>query len=200
MKKIALTGGIGTGKSFIAGIMRTMGVPVYFSDVMARRLMETDDMLSAALKREVSPDLYGPDGRLDRKLLASMLFSNDDVRRKVESLVHPAVVRDYQKWNERYADWKFTVFESAILFESGLDGLFDMVIGVSAPLELRIERCLMRDGETRESVERRMAAQMPQDRLVSLCDFMIENDGSENLHDRLVEIFENLIETGSENV
>ncbi|MCQ2084248.1 MAG: dephospho-CoA kinase [Bacteroidaceae bacterium] len=192
MKKVAITGGIGSGKSFVAGIMRTMGVPVYFSDIMARRLMESDAELVAALKRELSDDIYDAEGKLDRKRLASMLFSSEDIRKKVESLVHPAVVRDYLKWNERYADWRFTVFESAILFESGLNEMFDVIIGVQAPLELRIQRCLMRDGETREKVERRMAAQMPQERLSELCDAMIVNDGAINIHERLLEIFENI--------
>lgn len=192
MKKVAITGGIGSGKSFVAGIMRTMGVPVYFSDIMARRLMESDAELVAALKRELSDDIYDAEGKLDRKRLASMLFSSEDIRKKVELLVHPAVVRDYLKWNERYADWRFTVFESAILFESGLNEMFDVIIGVQAPLELRIQRCLMRDGETREKVERRMAAQMPQERLSELCDAMIVNDGAINIHERLLEIFENI--------
>lgn len=154
--------------------------------------MESDAELVAALKRELSDDIYDAEGKLDRKRLASMLFSSEDIRKKVESLVHPAVVRDYLKWNERYADWRFTVFESAILFESGLNEMFDVIIGVQAPLELRIQRCLMRDGETREKVERRMAAQMPQERLSELCDAMIVNDGAINIHERLLEIFENI--------
>lgn len=192
MKKIALTGGIGTGKSFVAGIMKAMGVPVYFSDVMARRLMESDAELVDALKRDISPAIYDSDGKLDRKILASMIFSDSDVRRKVESLVHPAVVCDYLRWNEGCADCKYTVFESAILFESGLADKFDVIIGVSAPLELRIQRCMMRDGETCESVERRIAAQMPQEKLPEMCDFMIVNDGSMNLHDRITDILESV--------
>lgn len=192
MKTIALTGGIGTGKSFVAGIMKTMGVPVYFSDVMARCLMESDAELTGALKRDISPEIYDSNGKLDRKILASMIFSNPGIRRKVESLVHPAVVHDYLKWNEGYADCKYTVFESAILFESGLADKFDVIVGVSAPLELRIQRCMMRDGETRESVERRMAAQMPPEKLSELCDFMIVNDGSVNLHDRITDILESV--------
>lgn len=192
MKKYAITGGIGTGKSFLSGIMRTMGVPVYFSDIMAKRLMESDAELVGGLKREISPELYDLNGKLKKGLLSSMVFSDEEIRHKVESLVHPAVMRDYSKWNERYEDWSFTMFESAILFESGLADQFDMIIGVQAPLELRIQRCMMRDSETRENVERRIAAQMPQEKLSELCDFIVVNDGSVNLHDRLLEIFESV--------
>ncbi len=192
MKKLALTGGIGAGKSFVAGIMRLMGIPVYVSDIMAKRLMETDPELVDSLKREISADIYDANGRLDRKRLATMVFSDEQIRRKVESLVHPAVIRDYQRWTEQHADSRFTAFESAILFEAGINSLFDVTICVCAPMDMRIRRCMMRDGETQQNIEKRIAAQMPQDKLAALCNYTIVNDGKVNLQDRLIEILESV--------
>ena len=115
--KLAITGGIGSGKSVVAHMMSIMGIPVYDCDKRAKELMVSDPLIVRELKRMMGEECYMPDGSLNRKLLASRIFTDDDNIKRVNAIVHPAVKRDFQQWAERQ-DVDLVAVESAILYES----------------------------------------------------------------------------------
>jgi dephospho-CoA kinase len=159
---IALTGGIGCGKSLVSRLLRMNHYAVYDCDREARRLMEHDAELCARLVALFGPETYDADGRLNRPHLAARIFGDEAALRAMNAAVHPCVERDLLRWRgEQPARLAF--FESAILFECGFDRLADEVWCVSAPRELRIERTIIRDHTTRAAVEARMESQWPQE-------------------------------------
>ena len=187
MIKIGITGGIGCGKSYVAAIMAARGIPVYDSDSNAKRLMSSDAGLRDRLKFLAGDNVYNSDGKLNRGLLASYIFADETCRHNVESAVHPAVKNDFLRWADSIDGYDFCLFESAILFESGFQECVDFSVTVDAPLELRIQRCMERDGVERETVLQRIASQMSQDEKVRLADYVIVND---NISDLSVQIDE----------
>ena len=182
--KVGLTGGIGSGKSYVAALLSLRGIPVYDSDSNARRIMSTDAETIRALTAIVGPDLYS-DGVLDRGMMARYIFGNKAHAREVESVVHPKVREDFREWAGKMEDAGICVLESAILFESGFDSEVDLTVAVYAPEELRIERCMMRDGSDRDSVLARIKSQSCQDEIRARCGFVILNDGSTGLDEQI---------------
>lgn len=181
MKTIGITGGIGTGKSFVCGIFRELGYAVYDSDSRAKALMVEHPGIRNGLVQAFGPEAYDAAGNLNRSFIAKAVFGNEAMLAKLNGLVHPAVARDTLKWQQQlqsssYAKL-FALKEAAILFESGANRGLDGVIVVTAPPEVRIARVMQRDGITREQVLKRMASQMPQEELVKHADFVIVNDG-----------------------
>lgn len=189
MVVLGITGGIGTGKSYVAAVMARRGIPVYDSDSRAKWLMQNDASLKLALAALVGDGLYGPDGVFDRRVMAGAVFGDPEMKGKVESLVHPAVGRDFETWAAGQNS-EFVLLESAILFESGFDRFVDAVIVVDAPLELRISRCMERDGVSRDAVIGRIDSQMPQQRKVELGNFVILNDGCSDLESQVDSILD----------
>ena len=166
---IALTGGIGTGKSVVSRLLRTMGYDVYDCDAAAKRLMADDAALRDALADAFGADTYRPDGSLDRARLAARIFGDAEALARMNALVHPAVRRDLLGWRLRHAvagsaeAGRPLFYESAILHESGFHRLADAVWCVSAPLDLRVRRAALRDGTSPERIRERIASQMPQE-------------------------------------
>lgn len=203
MKLIAITGGIGAGKSVLSMVLRTLGHSVYDCDSEAKRLMDTDKQLRHALSEEFGNDIYTPQGALDRMKLAQIIFGNDEARLKVNSVVHPAVKRDILKWAgkmEGKADFAFV--ETAILRESGLMSVCHATIHVTAPHELRVTRVMRRSGLTREQVEARIGAQSAHE-AASGCrqgtntsyakkTFVVTNDGKTSLLKQTFELLAQL--------
>lgn len=173
MYKVGVTGGIGSGKSTACRIFAELGVAVYDSDAEAKRLMCESGPLREAVRREFGDESY-VDGRPDRAYLASRIFADDDARRRLNSLVHPAVMSDFAAWAERQSG-DYVVLESAILFEAGLESHVDRTIAVMAPERLRLQRAMMRDGATEESVRRRMACQLSDDAMRARADWAMVN-------------------------
>lgn len=175
---IAITGGIGTGKSVVSRLLRTMGYDVYDCDAAAKRLMAHDAALRAALTEAFGADTYRPDGSLDRARLAERIFGDAEALARMNALVHPAVRRDLIGWRaERTAPQGRPIFyESAILHESGFYRLADAVWCVSAPLDLRIRRAALRDGVSPELVRARIERQMPQEEKERRSDSVLLND------------------------
>jgi dephospho-CoA kinase len=159
---IALTGGIGCGKSLVSRLLRMNHYAVYDCDREARRLMEHDPELCAQLVTLFGPETYEADGRLNRRHLADRIFGNESALAAMNAAVHPCVERDLMRWRTGQSG-RLIFFESAILFECGFDRLADEVWSVSAPRELRIERTVVRDHTTRVAVEARMESQWPQE-------------------------------------
>lgn len=183
---VALTGGIGSGKSVVAAYLRENGVPVYDSDSQAKKLYLDGGFLSRI--EEVLGCMLRPGGVFDRKLLAQKLFSSERDRLAVEALVHPAVLEDFNRWRDgfRSAVWRgyadlppFVVMESALVLEKPLfQGVFDAVVAVDAPLPVRIARVMGRDGTDSGSVCGRIAAQNID---LSRADAVIVNDSTEEV-------------------
>lgn len=168
MKRIGITGGIGTGKSYVCRQMAEKGIPVYDCDREAKRLEEEDPELRRAITALVGSEAYGADGHLNRSAVAAWLFSDERHLRAMNALVHPAVKRDFEAWCKKQTA-ETVVMESALLDEAGMRHLVDEVWEVRAPLETRIRRVMERDSCTREQVEARIRRQKecgPADRII----------------------------------
>lgn len=193
MLKVGLTGGIGSGKSTVARIFETIGIPVYYADDRAKRLMVEDPALIAGIKALFGEEAYLDDGTLNRAFIGQLAFSEPALLKKLEGLVHPAVFEDGNRWHKAQQNVPYTLKEAALLIESGNFKTLDKLITVTAPLELRIERVMLRDQVTRESVEARIRQQMPEEEKVRLSDYVIYNDGAHRLINQVWEIHQKLI-------
>lgn len=191
--RVGLTGGIGSGKSTVAQIFEVLGVPVSYADREAKRVMNEDPALRAAIIAHFGPEAYAG-GVLDRAWMASRVFSDPAHLEVLNSLVHPATVLDGDIWMRSLEGrTPYAIREAALIFESSAAGHLDFVIGVHAPLSLRIQRTIQRDGLTREQVLQRMRYQIDEEIKMRLCDAVVNNDGVQavlpqvlDLHDRLI--------------
>lgn len=186
-KLIAITGGIGCGKSVVSQLLRVMGYEVYDCDSRAKWVMTHDQRLRQQLIELFGEETYLPDGSLNKPHLSASIFGNNEALAKMNACVHPAVDRDLRKQYEVYKEitnYRLQItarpffFESAILFESGFDKLSvpDEVWTVSAPLELRISRAMQRDHATREQILHRISSQMSQEEKEIRANHVIWND------------------------
>lgn len=190
MIKVGLTGGIGSGKSTVAQAFALIGVSVYNCDVAARRLMESDGRIVSALKSRFGGGVYAPDGDLDRKRLASIIFNDKDELAFVNGVVHPVVADDFLRWADvrAAAGEPWVLCESAILHESGLAGLVDKVIVVHIPIDIRIQRAMERDNATREKVVERIANQAPDDDILKTADYLLSPDDKHLIMPQILDI------------
>ena len=196
MIKVGLTGGIGSGKSTVAKVFEVLGIPVYYADDAAKRLMNTDEILKEKIQLQFGNDVY-KDGKLNRKHLAEIVFNNPAKLQLLNALIHPATLKDAEKWMLRQST-AYLLKEAALIFESGAQEQLDYVIGVTAPAPLRIQRTMQRDSITREEVILRMDKQMDETIKIKLCDFVIKNDEQEMLLPQVLELHKKLL-TLSEN-
>ncbi|MBU3659450.1 MAG: dephospho-CoA kinase [Flavobacteriales bacterium] len=191
MKKIGITGGIGSGKSFIATIIERMGYPVYYSDVRSKELTNSHPIIRQGLIDLVGENVFFG-GELDKKVLATAIFSNDALRLKVNQLIHPNVRQDFEDWaNAQKSNLIFN--EAAILFETGAYRNFDATILVYAPEELRLQRVLKRDIITKEEVLARMNNQLKDEEKRKMTPFQILNDGESPLLIQIENILEQIV-------
>ncbi len=186
MIKVGLCGGIGSGKSTVCRLFSSLGIAVYIADDQAKRLMISSPELICAITDAFGAECY-VDGVLNRSYLAAQIFSDNAKREKLNSIVHPAVCRDFVSWAEAQ-DGKYVVVESAILFESGLDKVVDISVAVVVDSQTAIERAMARDGASRESIEARMAVQMTSDQLAARADYTIDNTTLEALKSQVVHL------------
>lgn len=174
---VILTGGIGSGKSVVAGMLRERGIPVYDSDSRTKALYDCEPTLVPALEEALGVGLRGADGRLDKSLLASVIFSSDDARTRLEQVVYPLVFKDFMAWKAEFPSAPFVVLESAvILSKMEFFPIEARVVLVKASREIRLRRTIERDGSTVDAAVARMSAQDPIDE--SLADAVIDNSGS----------------------
>lgn len=176
MIRLGITGGIGSGKSVVISLLRILGIPVYIADEESKRLTNTDIRIRESLIASFGKELYSDD-RLNKQLLASIIFNNQENLRLVNSIIHPVVLDDFMKWSVKYEQVPFVAMETAILFESSLNRYVDKVIVVTAPLEIRLKRATHRDGVKEEMIMKRITNQMPEEEKCKLADFVIYNDG-----------------------
>lgn len=191
--KIGLTGGIGSGKSTVAKVFESLQVPVFDADAASKRLYHTDKELMANLRKHFGEDIYTNDV-LNRPKLAAIVFSDEEKLKLLNSLVHPPTIRDAAEWFNRQKA-AYVIKEAALLFESGSVAGLDYVIGVSAPIHLRIKRVMDRDQVTRQAVQNRLSKQINETVKMRLCDFIITNNEQEmvlpqvlSLHQRLLKL------------
>lgn len=173
--KVGLTGGIGSGKSIITTIFKTLEIPIYDADSNAKRLMMQNNALRAKLVATFGENTF-TDEQLNTKYLAKIVFNNAKEIAKLNKLVHPAVGYDFIHWSYKYPHANYVIFEAAILFESGWDKHMDKSIVVDASEAIRISRVLKRDQTTREEVLKRIKNQWPTAKIKALADFIIQNN------------------------
>lgn len=186
MLKVGICGTIGSGKSTVCHIFEDMGIPVYFADDRAKVLMTSSIELMAKITEAFGKKCYN-DRTLDRRYLASQIFGDDSKRLLLNSIVHPAVCRDFVEWAESQKA-AYVIVESAILFESGLDKVIDKSIAVIVPQQLALERAAARDSADIEAIKARMAVQYSSEQLQSMADFVIENIYQNTLQEQVAKV------------
>ena len=180
MVRFGVTGGIGSGKSYVLRLLTERGIPVYDSDSEAKRLLLVDAGIREGLTGLLGHDVYLPDGELNKPLISAYLFASVQNAERINAIVHPRVKASFNRWaSEQKAP--IVALESAILFESGFEDVVDFVVTVCAPIEVRMHRVQERDGATEAQVRKRMAAQMDDEEKCKRSDFVILNDGNKPL-------------------
>jgi dephospho-CoA kinase len=175
--RIGLTGGIASGKSAVADAFARRGVPVVDTDVIAREVVEPGRPALAAVVAAFGAEVLGPDGRLDRRSLRRRVFSAPELRRRLESILHPAIRAEMQRQAGATAG-PYVVIAIPLLVENGLQSQVDRVLVVDCPPEVQLARLLARDGETPEGARAILAAQATRDERLAAADDVLVNDGS----------------------
>lgn len=186
MKRIGLTGGIGSGKTYVAQFFEKKGIPVYYSDNRAKQLMIANDEIRLKISSIFGSEGY-KNGQLNRSYLAQSIFSNHNLKEKLNNIVHPIVRKDFDNWCSQQSS-SILINEAAILFETGSYKSFDYTILVTAPLTLRIQRIIQRDNTTKKDVEKRIKNQWTDEKKQALASFVIRNDGITNIPKKVEEI------------
>jgi len=193
MKKIGITGGIGSGKTTVCHLFELLGIPIYYADDRAKWLMCHHPDLVLQLKQTFGESIYLPDGALNRTYLANLVFANPWQLQQLNQLVHPVVFEDAETWHYQQRNVPYTLKEAALLFESGSFRNLDRLITVYAPLSLRIQRVIQRDLVSQERVIERVKQQMPDAQKMELADFIITNNGHAPLIPQVLAIHKSLI-------
>jgi dephospho-CoA kinase len=185
--KIGVTGGIGSGKSTVCKIFRLFDIPVFEADRVANELINSNVEIRNELILLFGNNIYEPDNKLNRKMLADLIFNDESLLEKVNNLVHPAVRNEFVLWHQKQNS-KYVIHEAAILFESGFYKMMDFTILVSAPKELRIERVVKRNKIQPEMVESRINKQWNDEDKRKLASFELVNDNKHLLIPQILEI------------
>ena len=191
MVRIGLTGGIGSGKTTVAKIFELLGIPVYYADDAAKRIMNEDVELKTVIQKQFGKEAYDKGG-LNRAYLSAKVFTDPFQLEILNSLVHPATIRDAAKWMTRQKT-SYTIKEAALIFESGSAELLDYVIGIYAPSQLRTKRAMERDHLSYDEVKQRMDKQLDESMKMKLCDFVIYNDEQHLLIPQVLELHQKLL-------
>ena len=191
MKRIGITGGIGSGKTYVASVFQSLGIPIFNADIQAKKIMTSSGKLIKLVKEEFGNDIY-KDSDLNKEKLSSIVFSNSDKLQKLNSLVHPIVKEELNNWCEKQTS-PYVIKEAAILFESNSHIGLDAVICVSAPLELRMKRLLSRDNYSEKEIKKRIENQISQEEKEKLSDYIIVNDEKELLLPKIIKIHKELL-------
>lgn len=175
-KKIAITGNIGCGKSWVSALFESEGIPVFYSDAEAKKLYDRPDV-AEAMKQRFGDDIYLSDGHINKVSLSQIIFNDAEARTFVEQTLYPALNRYFDEWASEQ-DASFVLYESALIFEKHLESMFDAVIVVSASEGTRLRRVMFRDHCSEEAVRARMANQWSEAEKIARADFVIyhEND------------------------
>lgn len=190
-RRLGVTGGIGSGKTTVCRIFRVLGVPVFVADVAARQLMNTDHAIRKEINAITGEDLYTT-GELDRKELARLIFNKQELLRRVNEVVHPAVLRIFDEWAEK-SESPYVIMEAAILFEARADTMVDRVAAISAPVEERIARVMGRNDLSREEVMERINNQLEDDEREEQSYYVINNADNEMIIPEILKIHDDML-------
>ena len=188
---VAITGGIGSGKSYVSAMLEERGIPVYNADTESKRLTLSNAEIRNKLIALLGEEIYA-NGELNKPMLASYLFASTENAVRINGIIHPVVKEDFKRWLTNHTEKEITALESAILYEAGFEDSVDTVLVVFAPRELRLERAMKRDKATREQIEARMDAQIGEEEKCRRADFVVYNDGSLPLDEQLTSFINQL--------
>lgn len=186
MLKVGITGGMGSGKSTIARIFSTFGIPVYDADRAAKRLVLTNNNIRHSIIKHFGEASY-INGQYNKQHIAAIVFNNEEKLKLLNAIIHPATISDANNWFLQQTA-PYALKEAALIFESGSEKYLDMVIGVFAPEEIRIQRIIERENTTAEHVIARMKKQMAEDEKMSRCNYVINNSGKESVISQVVQL------------
>jgi dephospho-CoA kinase len=191
MISIAITGGIGSGKTFVSNLLKERGIPIYNSDDEAKRLMVSDEGIRRDLMALLGEEAYQGEA-LNKPLLASYLFADAGNAARINAIVHPRVRADFSRWLAEHQDVEVAGLECAILYEAGFENTVDKVVMVYAPESLRIERAMKRDNATESQIRARIAAQMDDEEKSRRSDYVIYTDGRFSVEEQLSDLIKHL--------
>jgi len=191
VRKLGITGGIGSGKTTVGRVFNVLGIPVFSADAEAREVMDIDTSIILRINTIAGKNLY-ESGSLDRAELARLIFNNTRLLEKVNSLVHPVVFSRFREWEKRQ-DSFYVIMEAAILFESGAFKNMDRIITVVAPVEERVNRVIHRSNLTREQVIERMRNQMADSDRIKGSDYVINNSENDMIIPAVIRIHEDIM-------
>ena len=189
--KLGVTGGIGAGKTSVCRVFSVLGIPVFSADTEAREVMDIDTGIILRINTIVGKDLY-INGSLDRAELAKLIFNNNRLLEKINSLVHPVVFSRFREWEKKQSA-PYVIMEAAILFESGGHKLVDRIATIIAPVEERISRVTFRNKLSRDQVMERIKNQMTDEERIKRSDYVINNSENEMIIPVILQIHEDLI-------
>ena len=191
-KIIGITGGIGSGKSLICKIFSTMNIPIYDADSRAKYLINRDISLKNSIKNFLGENAYTPTGEYNRAWVASQVFNNPDLLKQLNSIVHPCVHKDSHDWVKNYPKSPFLLYEAALMKAAGDNNMFDKVIVVNAPINLRIKRIQARDKRSEQEIRDIIARQISDGDRLKIADYVIENDDKKPVLEQVLEIYQQI--------
>ncbi len=192
MIRVALTGNIGSGKTTVSSIFKVLGVKVFNADLVAKNLYSDQSVINI-LTKAFSKVILNVEGEIDKKKLANIIFNNKQSLLKINSIIHPLVLSAYNDWCIEHGSEKYTIHESAILFENNLQDKFDYIINVVSPINTRINRVIKRDNISKETVLERINNQMTDEEKSGLSQFVVLNDDHDFLIPQVLKINDTLL-------
>lgn len=194
MFKVGITGGIGSGKTTVARIFKSLGIPVFHSDDEAKKCYSTHPEVRQKILDFIGPDAYDTDDEPNFPFIAQRVFTDEALLKQVNALIHPLVAQRFESWCTENQETAYVLKEAAILVETGANRALDALIVVKAPEQLRIERVMQRTRQSRESIEARIRQQGSVEEALKLTDYCIVNDGEEALIPQVLSIHAQIIE------
>ena len=196
MLKIGITGGIGSGKTTVCKVFESLGIPVFYADTVAKQIMVSDPILVAGVKAAFGAESYAADGSLNNKHIAGIVFNQAEELAKLNALVHPAVFRAFEHWvKDIPATVPYVLKEAALLFESGSYQMCDRNVLVVAPLALKLQRVMQRDGVTEAQVKARMDKQLSDEEKAKMADMLVRNNETDSLIIQVMELHRQFLNT-----
>lgn len=193
MLKIGLTGSIGSGKSTVASIFESLGVKVFYADISGRKHLNSKNV-KAEIRSVFGDSVFNSDSEINRKVLADVVFNDNEKLKKINSIIHPLVERDFTDWMISNSSEQYIIHEAAIIFEAGLQNNFDEIISVSAAIDIRLSRIIKRDKIEKEDFFKRVESQWEDDKKNEIADHVIINDEENMLIPQVIKLHKKILD------